>query len=111
MFYQRPLKKPKVGKCSFNPNEERLPKAHPLFQEFRLYKEINELTIDEGVGKGSKGRKLSLEQRDQLVTLLRGKKKSGFSQMRKALKLPVGERFMKESESRTDMAGDESMPR
>ncbi|HTM77980.1 MAG TPA: hypothetical protein VL133_10165, partial [Devosia sp.] len=36
MFYQRPLKAAIIGKCSFNNDEFRLAKAHPLFQEFRL---------------------------------------------------------------------------
>jgi CRISPR-associated endonuclease Csn1 len=45
MFYQRPLKAAIVGKCSFNPSEPRLAKAHPLFQEFRLIKEVNELEL------------------------------------------------------------------
>src|SRR5690606_7748344 len=44
-FFQRPLKAPRIGKCSFNPLEARLAKAHPLFQTFRLYKEVNELRI------------------------------------------------------------------
>src|SRR5690606_14532259 len=60
IFYQRPLKRPKVGKCSFNILEERLPKAHPLFQRFRLYKEINELAI---VLPDLTSRPLTLEQR------------------------------------------------
>lgn len=107
MFYQRPLKRPEVGKCSFNPEESRLPKAHPLFQEFRLYKELNELTVGEGLRSGIKGTYLTLEQRDQLVSLMRGKKKSSFAALRKALKLPPTKRFIKESESRTDLAGDE----
>ncbi len=45
MFYQRPLKPGIVGRCSFNPAEPRLAKTHPLFQAFRLYKEINELEL------------------------------------------------------------------
>src|SRR5690606_17702605 len=27
LFFQRPLRRPKVGKCSFHPDEDRLPKA------------------------------------------------------------------------------------
>jgi len=104
IFYQRPLKKPKIGRCSFNPNEERLAKAHPLFQEFRLYKEVNELGVrmpDMSI------RKLTVEERDTLVSLLRPKRKIAFSTLRKALKLPAGVTFNKESESRKDIAGDE----
>jgi len=104
IFYQRPLKEPKIGKCAFNPEEERLPKAHPLFQEFRLYKEANELTI-ETAGKAS-GRKLSKEQRDELIKLLRPQKKMAFSAIRKNLKLH-GTTFKKEKNAREGLAGDE----
>ncbi len=31
--------------CSFEPNEERIPKAHPLFQEFRTLQYINNLEL------------------------------------------------------------------
>ncbi|AQS41335.1 MAG: CRISPR-associated protein Cas9 [Candidatus Tokpelaia hoelldobleri] len=104
IFYQRPLKKPIVGKCSFNPAEERLPKAHPLFQEFRLYKEVNELGVrmpDMYV------RKLTVEERDKLIWQLRQKKKPSFAALRKTLKLSNGLTFNKESKNRTDMMGDE----
>ncbi|MBI0009151.1 type II CRISPR RNA-guided endonuclease Cas9, partial [Bartonella sp. M0193] len=45
MFFQRPLKEQKVGFCTLVEGELRLPKSDPLFQQFRLYKEINELAI------------------------------------------------------------------
>src|SRR3546814_15086930 len=45
IFFQRPLKAPKVGGCTFFNEEPRLPKAHPLFQERRLYEEVNQLEI------------------------------------------------------------------
>ncbi|KAA6204367.1 MAG: type II CRISPR RNA-guided endonuclease Cas9 [Candidatus Tokpelaia sp.] len=104
IFYQRPLKEPKIGKCAFNPEEERLPKAHPLFQEFRLYKEVNELTI-ETAGKAS-GQKLSKEQRDTLIDILRPQKKMAFSAIRKSLKLH-STTFKKEKNAREGLAGDE----
>lgn len=105
IFHQRPLKRPKVGKCSFNMHEERLPKAHPLFQQFRLYKEVNELAI---VLPDLTSCPLSLEQRDLLVSQLRDKREVSFASMRtKLLKLPHGARFNKESESRSKMKGDE----
>jgi CRISPR-associated endonuclease Csn1 len=51
IFGQRPLKAPKVGRCTFL-YEDRLPKAHPLFQERRLYEEVSVLYqsgYDQGV--------------------------------------------------------------
>ncbi|MBB4954117.1 CRISPR-associated endonuclease Csn1 [Agrobacterium vitis] len=104
MFYQRPLKKPRVGKCSFNPAEERLAKAHPLFQEYRVYKEINELEI---VAPDLSQQKLTLDQRNALIKLLRDKREVTFSTMRKTLKLMPDMRFNKQTESREKLKGDE----
>ena len=104
MFYQRPLKKPRVGKCAFNPLEERLAKTHPVFQEFRLYKEVNELEL---VLPDQTQRKLSLEERDTLVKLLRAKKEVGFKALRSALTLDPDLRFNKESDAREKLKGDE----
>nr|WP_321459817.1 type II CRISPR RNA-guided endonuclease Cas9 [uncultured Cohaesibacter sp.] len=104
IFYQRPLKKPKVGKCAFNPLEERVAKAHPLFQEFRLYKEVNELEL---VLPDLSHKKLTLDQRNALVHHLRSKRKVSFAALRKTLKLAPDIFFNKESESRTELKGDE----
>jgi CRISPR-associated endonuclease Csn1 len=104
MFYQRPLRKLRVGKCSFNPAEERLAKAHPLFQEFRLYKEVNELKI---VYPDLREHELDIEQRNALVLELRGKKEETFKGLRKTLKLTPDIVLNKESESREKLKGDE----
>lgn len=107
IFFQRRLRPVQPGKCSYNPAEERLPKAHPLFQSFRLVKEVNELAI---VGEDKIARKLSPDQRDTLLLLLRTKLnkqgKAPFSKLRKALKLPPEVQFNKESETRRDIEGD-----
>ena len=104
MFYQRPLKKPKIGKCAFNPLEERIAKANPLFQEFRLYKEVNELEL---VQPDLTHKKLTLDQRDALIHHLRSKREVTFKSLRKTLKLTPDIVFNKESESRTKLKGDE----
>ena len=104
IFYQRPLKKPRVGKCSFNPAEERLSKAHPLFQEFRLYKEVNELELVLG---DLTHQKLTADQRDTLILTLRGKREVTFTTLRKALKLTRDITFNKETDSRAKLKGDE----
>ncbi|ODT66196.1 MAG: type II CRISPR RNA-guided endonuclease Cas9 [Pelagibacterium sp. SCN 63-23] len=106
IFYQRPLKQPDPGRCSFNPAEPRLAKAHPLFQRFRLVKEINELRIV--TGSNSQGVPLTLEQRDILLTLLRDKKASSFKTLlAKIIKGQPEARFNKASDSRDKMKGDE----
>lgn len=106
MFYQRPLKPAVVGKCSFNSDEKRLAKAHPLFQQFRLYKEVNELRIV--TGSNSQGMPLSLEQRDVLVRLLSSQATAGYkSLLGKVLKGQPDARFNKASDSRDKMKGNE----
>ena len=104
MFYQRPLKKPRIGKCSFNPLEERLAKAHPLFQEFRLYKEVNELEL---VQPDLSHKKLTMDQRDKLIHHLRSKREVTFKALHKTLKLPPDITFNKETDSRTKLKGNE----
>lgn len=104
MFYQRPLKPAIVGKCSFPPHlETRLAKTHPLFQSFRLYKEVNELEV---VLPDQTQRKLTLDERNALIHKLRGQRKATYAALRTTLKLR-GTRFNKETENRSEMFGDE----
>ena len=104
IFFQRPLKAPKVGGCTFFNEEPRLPKAHPLFQERRLYEEVNQLEITKA---GSTSRKLTRDQRDLIIMKLKSAKTASFSGLSKLLKLDDGESFNKASENRTGLIGDE----
>ncbi|MEC5293141.1 type II CRISPR RNA-guided endonuclease Cas9 [Aurantimonas sp. C2-6-R+9] len=104
IFNQRPLKPALPGRCTYNPDEKRLPKAHPLFQKFRLLKEVNELAL---VGEDQMPVKLTPDQRDALVLRLRGAKSVSFAALRKVLKAPRDVRFNKESDNRTKLIGDE----
>ena len=104
LFFQRPLKEPEVGVCTFVNSERRLPKAHPFFQERRLYEEVNQLEITTA---GHASRKLTLEQRDVLILELRGAKEKSFAALGKRLKLQPGESFNKASETRLTLRGDE----
>ena len=104
LFFQRPLKEPEVGVCTFVHSERRLPKAHPLFQERRLYEEVNQLEI---AAPGEAPRKLTIDQRDTLILELRGKKEVSFSTLARRLKLQPGESFNKASETRTGLRGNE----
>ncbi|HWW63159.1 MAG TPA: type II CRISPR RNA-guided endonuclease Cas9 [Sphingomonadaceae bacterium] len=110
LFFQRPLKEPVVGVCLFAGrygiarDERRLPKAHPLFQERRLYEEVNQLEI---TTPGEAPRKLTLDQRDKLILASRDKRKVAFTSLAKTLKLQPGESFNKASEARTDLTGNE----
>ncbi len=104
IFHQRPLRTPRVGMCTLVAGEERLAKAHPLFQRRRLLEEVNALRI---VRAGEKAVPLSLEQRDPLLQKLKDKKAVTFDSLKRSLKLERGAAFNKESENRKDLKGDE----
>lgn len=110
LFFQRPLKDQEVGLCTFAglggvpADERRLAKAHPLFQQRRLYEEVNQLRI---VSAGAPDRPLTRDERDRLVRRLQDKKKVSFTSLGKEIRLAEGERFNKESESRKELTGDE----
>jgi CRISPR-associated endonuclease Csn1 len=103
IFNQRPLKAPKIGKCTLIPTEERLPKAHPLFQQRRLLEELNALRIETVDGRSD----LTLEQRDLLFLKLKGQRSMRFERLRTLLKLDPEARFNKEANNRTELKGDE----
>jgi CRISPR-associated endonuclease Csn1 len=104
LFFQRPLKEPEVGLCTFVHTERRLVKAHPLFQQRRLYEEVNQLEI---TTPGAANRKLTSDERDRLILKLRGVKAARFDSLGKLLRLEPGQSFNKASETRTQLAGDE----
>lgn len=104
IFYQRPLKEPRIGMCTLTGSEPRLPKAHPLFQRRRLLEEINALRI---VHAGANPEPLTLQQRDVLLLKLKDKRVVSFETLRKTLKLDPDARFNKEGENRKDLKGDE----
>lgn len=110
LFFQRPLREQEVGYCTFAgisgvpADERRLPKSHPLFQQRRLYEEVNQLRV---VSSGAADRPLTLDERDTLVLRLQDKKKVSFRSLAKLIKLGDDERFNKESENRKELIGDE----
>lgn len=104
LFFQRPLKEQPVGVCTFVTDEPRLAKAHPLFQERRLYEEVNQLEV---TTPGEKPRKLTMDERDALILELRDKREVSFERLARRLKLDDGQSFNKASETRTHLAGDE----
>jgi CRISPR-associated endonuclease Csn1 len=107
--WQHPLKSPPIGKCTLIPTEERGAKALPSVQRSRIYQEVNALQISP---TGQAKRPLTLEERDLVVhRLLHPTNKTGrvsFTQLRKLLGLSVYDSFSIESETRKDMAGDET---
>ena len=103
IFHQRPLKAPKVGRCLLE-DEDRLPKAHPIFQELRLYQTINNLKI---VNADQSERPLTREERDALILAARDKKEISFTALRKVVKLMPDQRFSLERGNRKNIEGDE----
>jgi CRISPR-associated endonuclease Csn1 len=104
LFFQRPLMEQEVGVCTFFTEERRLPKAHPLFQERRLYEEVNQLEV---TTPGERLRKLTLDERDALILELRVKREVSFVRLAKRLKLDDGQSFNKANQTRTHLIGNE----
>jgi CRISPR-associated endonuclease Csn1 len=110
IFYQRPLKEPKIGLCLFTA-EERIAKAHPLTQRRVLFETVNQLRV---TADGRSTRPLTLEERDKIIQALDNKKptKSASSMnmtlkaLAKLLKLQDGERFTLETGVRENIACD-----
>jgi CRISPR-associated endonuclease Csn1 len=81
LFYQRPLKDPPVGRCTFFPEERRLARGRLLAQEFIIYQKLNNLRY------GDEEKQLTLSERDALAAILLSGKKLGWDNVRKKLKL------------------------
>lgn len=90
LLFQRPLKPVIPGRCTFNPDDERAPRALPQVQAFRIYQELANLKIRE---TGLEARPLSQKERDKAADRLLGTKEVKFDALRKALKLPEGALF------------------
>jgi CRISPR-associated endonuclease Csn1 len=110
IFFQRPLKAQKVGRCLFV-DEDRLPKAHPIAQQRVLYETVNSLRI---LGAGTGSRPLTLDERDKVITLLNGKKPSkspkltsiSFKSLAKELKMSENESFSLDTSMRDALSCD-----
>ena len=63
---QRPLKPQVPGRCTLFSEDERAPKAHPLFQRFRIFQDVGSLRVREGLSE----RPLRLDERDHVVLAL-----------------------------------------
>lgn len=110
IFFQRPLKKPAVGRCLFLP-EERLPKAHPLTQRRTLYETVNMLRV---TAPSQPKRRLTRAERNNVIHALDnrkilagpGKNVLTLTAIGKAIKLRPGETFSLETANRDSITGD-----
>lgn len=99
IYYQRPLKPQTelIGKCKFEKDEKVLPTSHPLFQEFRCWKQINQLYITSKEATYNEKKKktiykyqdsyLTNEQKNQIYLKLTNQKQVGFSEVAKIIGL------------------------
>ena len=111
IFYQRPLKPPVVGKCTFEHSEDRAPKALPIVQRWRIYQELNHLRVLDT--RTLREVPLRVEQRDLLADLMcqpggkkKGKSEVSFDKMRKKLGFSERMVFSHESEKRKGLEAD-----
>lgn len=106
IFFQRPLKPVPKGKCQLMPEFLRAPKAHPLFQEFRIRQDLNNINLINVFTNAITD--LSDEQYAILYELLSHKEKVTFKAMRKALfaKQADDYRFNLETNDRKELLGD-----
>lgn len=69
IFFQRPLREQEEGWCQFEKDERRLPKAHPLFQEFRIWQHVLNLEFCDATSAQYK--LLEKEKSEQLIHILK----------------------------------------
>lgn len=117
IFHQRPLKTPEVGLCLFSgqhgipERDKRIPSAHPINQRRILMETVNNLKV---VARGEPARRLTREERDQIVHALDNKTHtkslSGMTMKLKALgqiiKLRPDQSFTLETANRDAIACD-----
>jgi len=117
---QRPLKKPLVGRCMLRPDVqpvrqygidldlgERAPKAHPLFQRFRILQDVAHLRV---VLPGMPERPLRLPERDMVAAYLmnHGGSTIELKKLRSAADLPDNARFNYEQSGRGNLPPDQT---
>lgn len=120
LIEQRPLKKPIVGRCTLLPENgeverlgltidlgERAPKAHPLFQRFRILQDASQLRVTR---PGHGERPLTMVEFRAAVAKLAssGGTSVDFAKLRAALKLPDDARFNYELAGRKGFAPDQT---
>lgn len=102
LFRQRDLKPPKIGKCTFVPGEERLPKALPSVEARELYERLAHLRVME---TAMSERKLTPLERDLLASVLLTEAKFPYTKVRKALKLASGAKINFEQAGEKEIRG------
>lgn len=107
IFHQRNLLPPKIGKCRFESGQDRIRKAHPLFQKYRILQDVNHLEVVR-FEAGDPSLSDDPQDRKKIIDALLHSKKKTFGQIRTLLKLPRDGRFNLESERRKELQGDDT---
>lgn len=124
IYYQRELKDQShlISFCRFEPNERVVAKSHPIFQEYRIWEQINKLTINTKTenGKNKKGevkytyhdRPIPIELKEYLFDELQNKKEIGFASVYKELIKNYGLRdkvdFLNGLDKKSKLKGNET---
>jgi len=108
IFHQNPLKPQPKGKCQLIPTEDRAPKAHPLFQEFRIRQDLNNMKLINNFT--NEVLELSQEQYELLYDSLNQKHEMTFKAMRKLLFRTQADdyRFNLETNNREKLLGNQT---
>ncbi len=112
IFYQRDLQAVEPGWCLFEDNERRAARALPVFQEFRMLQEVNNLRIQ----VGTEDRDMCTMERDRAMRRLRSGKDITLSKGKDNkpanptgdLGLPSGATFNLAAGGRKAVKGDET---
>uniref|UniRef100_UPI00404709B7 type II CRISPR RNA-guided endonuclease Cas9 n=1 Tax=Roseivirga sp. TaxID=1964215 RepID=UPI00404709B7 len=124
IYYQRELKDQShlISFCRFEPEERVVAKSHPVFQEYKIWEQINKLTINTKTenGKNKKGeikysyhdRPVPIELKEYLFEELQNRKEIGFATVYKELTKKYGLRenvdFLNGLEKKSKLKGNET---
>lgn len=82
-----------LGKCTFEKEEFRAPKACYTFEYFKLLQDINHIKIIKEEANKTEKRELTQQEREQIIQLAREKSNLHFGHIRKILQLEENEYF------------------
>lgn len=116
IFYQRPLKPVDPGLCLLEEGEKRAARALPLFQEFRMLQEVNNLRVRIGteperpLDEGERERAMRRLRSGKDIKLSEGKNNTPVNPTRD-LRFPSGTVFNLAAGGRKSIKGDETAVR
>lgn len=124
IYYQRELKDQShlISDCRYEQEEKALAKSHPVFQEFKIWEQINKLTINTKIedGKTRKGgikykyvdRPIPTTLKEWLFDELQDKKEISFgvvfNKLKKEYKLQEGVEFLNGMNPKAKLRGNET---